>query len=80
LVRALLRVDREVPVLHPSPEVTSPTAFSSAEDLRSSPLPLAAHLGHLDRVLTQERVRRLLLALQRRRELAEDRAFLEELG
>lgn len=39
------------------------------------PLPLEAHLGHLDRVLSQERVTRLLLALQRRRESAEDRGL-----
>ena len=38
-------------------------------------VPLEAHLGHLDRVLKHERITRLLLALQRQRESAEDRAL-----
>jgi hypothetical protein len=41
-------------------------------------LPLDSHLGQLDRVLNQERVLRLLHALQRRREAAEGRAFSGE--
>lgn len=43
------------------------------------PLPLHTHLGHLDRVLVRERVRRLLVAMQRRRDEAEDRHGLAEL-
>lgn len=44
------------------------------------PLPLDTHLGHLDRVLARERVRRLLVAMQRRRDEEEDHAFPAELG